>query len=380
MKLLHLSDLHIGKRVYEFSMLEDQKYILGEILGIVDRERPDGVLLAGDIYDKTVPSGEAVQVLDGFLTALADRGIPVFLISGNHDSPERIAFGAEIMSGRGVYVSPVYDGTGRSVVMEDQYGPVTIWLLPFLKPAVVRHAFPDQEIGTYEDAVRTAVERLEVDTGTRNVLVSHQFVTGAFRCESEEVSVGGLDQVGVSVFAPFDYVALGHIHSPQHVGRETVRYCGTPLKYSFSEVSQEKSVTMVELFEKGTIKVSQIPLRPLRDMRKLRGTYMEVTSRDFYKEMNTEDYVQITLTDEDDIPEGIRKLRTVYPNLMRLEYDNRRTREDREVEAGSQEKDRTPLELLEEFYELQNNQPMNREQKELAEKTIQKILDGEAEV
>lgn len=380
MKLLHLSDLHIGKRVYEFSMLEDQKYILGEILGIVDRERPDGVLLAGDIYDKTVPSGEAVQVLDGFLTVLADRGIPVFLISGNHDSPERIAFGAEIMSGRGVYVSPVYDGTGRSVVMEDQYGPVTIWLLPFLKPAVVRHAFPDQEIGTYEDAVRTAVERLEVDTGTRNVLVSHQFVTGAFRCESEEVSVGGLDQVGVSVFAPFDYVALGHIHSPQHVGRETVRYCGTPLKYSFSEVSQEKSVTMVELFEKGTIKVSQIPLRPLRDMRKLRGTYMEVTSRDFYKEMNTEDYVQITLTDEDDIPEGIRKLRTVYPNLMRLEYDNRRTREDREVEAGSQEKDRTPLELLEEFYELQNNQPMNREQKELAEKTIQKILDGEAEV
>lgn len=380
MKLLHLSDLHIGKRVYEFSMLEDQKYILGEILGIVDRERPDGVLLAGDIYDKTVPSGEAVQVLDGFLTALADRGIPVFLISGNHDSPERIAFGAEIMSGRGVYVSPVYDGTGRSVVMEDQYGPVTIWLLPFLKPAVVRHAFPDQEIGTYEDAVRTAVERLEVDTGTRNVLVSHQFVTGAFRCESEEVSVGGLDQVGVSVFAPFDYVALGHIHSPQHVGRETVRYCGTPLKYSFSEVSQEKSVTMVELFEKGTIRVSQIPLRPLRDMRKLRGTYMEVTSRDFYKEMNTEDYVQITLTDEDDIPEGIRKLRTVYPNLMRLEYDNRRTREDREVEAGSQEKDRTPLELLEEFYELQNNQPMNREQKELAEKTIQKILDGEAEV
>lgn len=380
MKLLHLSDLHIGKRVYEFSMLEDQKYILGEILGIVDRERPDGVLLAGDIYDKTVPSGEAVQVLDGFLTALADRGIPVFLISGNHDSPERIAFGAEIMSGRGVYVSPVYDGTGRIVVMEDQYGPVTIWLLPFLKPAVVRHAFPDQEIGTYEDAVRTAVERLEVDTGTRNVLVSHQFVTGAFRCESEEVSVGGLDQVGVSVFAPFDYVALGHIHSPQHVGRETVRYCGTPLKYSFSEVSQEKSVTMVELFEKGTIRVSQIPLRPLRDMRKLRGTYMEVTSRDFYKEMNTEDYVQITLTDEDDIPEGIRKLRTVYPNLMRLEYDNRRTREDREVEAGSQEKDRTPLELLEEFYELQNNQPMNREQKELAEKTIQKILDGEAEV
>ena len=354
----YLSDLHIGKRVYEFSMLEDQRYILDEILGIVDQEKPDGVLLAGDIYDKTVPSGEAVQVLDGFLTSLADQGIPVFLISGNHDSPERIAFGAEIMSGRRVYVSPVYDGTGRSIVMEDQYGPVTIWLLPFLKPAAVRHVFPDQEIGTYEEAVRTAVDHLDVDTGMRNVLVAHQFVTGAVRCESEEVSVGGLDQVGVSVFDSFDYVALGHIHGPQHVGRETVRYCGTPLKYSFSEASQEKSVTVVELFEKGNIKISQIPLKPLRDMRKLRGTYMEVASREFYRE--------------------IQKLRAVYPNLMRLEYDNRRTREDREMEAGNHEKEKTPMELFEEFYELQNNQPMNHEQKELAEYMIQKILSGEA--
>lgn len=262
--------------------------------------------------------------------------------------------------------------------MEDQYGPVTIWLLPFLKPAAVRHVFPDQEIGTNEEAVRTAVDHLDVDTGTRNVLVAHQFVTGAVRCESEEVSVGGLDQVGVSVFDPFDYVALGHIHGPQHVGRETVRYCGTPLKYSFSEASQEKSVTVVELFEKGNIKISQIPLKPLRDMRKLRGTYMEVASREFYREMNTEDYVQITLTDEEDIPEGIQKLRAVYPNLMRLEYDNRRTREDREVEAGDREKEKTPMELFEEFYELQNNQPMNHEQKELAEYMIQKILSGEA--
>ena len=242
--------------------------------------------------------------------------------------------------------------------MEDQYGPVTIWLLPFLKPAAVRHVFPDQEIGTYEEAVRTAVDHLDVDTGMRNVLVAHQFVTGAVRCESEEVSVGGLDQVGVSVFDSFDYVALGHIHGPQHVGRETVRYCGTPLKYSFSEASQEKSVTVVELFEKGNIKISQIPLKPLRDMRKLRGTYMEVASREFYRE--------------------IQKLRAVYPNLMRLEYDNRRTREDREMEAGNHEKEKTPMELFEEFYELQNNQPMNHEQKELAEYMIQKILSGEA--
>ena len=282
MKLLHLSDLHIGKRVYEFSMLEDQRYILDEILGIVDQERPDGVLLAGDIYDKTVPSGEAVQVLDGFLTSLADRGIPVFLISGNHDSPERIVFGAEIMSGRRVYVSPVYDGTGRNIVMEDQYGPVTIWLLPFLKPAAVRHVFPDQEIGTYEEAVRTAVDHLDVDTGTRNVLVAHQFVTGAVRCESEEVSVGGLDQVGVSVFDSFDYVALGHIHGPPACGTGDGALLRNAAENIHSqEASQEKSVTVVELFEKGNIKISQIPLKPLRDMRKLRGTYMEVASREF---------------------------------------------------------------------------------------------------
>ena len=243
MKLLHLSDLHIGKRVYEFSMLEDQRYILDEILGIVDQERPDGVLLAGDIYDKTVPSGEAVQVLDGFLTSLADRGIPVFLISGNHDSPERIAFGAEIMSGRRVYVSPVYDGTGRSIVMEDQYGPVTIWLLPFLKPAAVRHVFPDQEIGTYEEAVRTAVDHLDVDTGMRNVLVAHQFVTGAVRCESEEVSVGGLDQVGVSVFAPFDYVALGHIHKPAVLLENRMAYPGSPEPLDLTETGPHGYLT-----------------------------------------------------------------------------------------------------------------------------------------
>lgn len=377
MKLLHLSDLHIGKRVYEFSMLEDQRYILDEILGIVDQERPDGVLLAGDIYDKTVPSGEAVQVLDGFLTSLADRGIPVFLISGNHDSPERIAFGAEIMSGRRVYVSPVYDGTGRSIVMEDQYGPVTIWLLPFLKPAAVRHVFPDQEIGTYEEAVRTAVDHLDVDTGMRNVLVAHQFVTGAVRCESEEVSVGGLDQVGVSVFAPFDYVALGHIHGPQHVGRETVRYCGTPLKYSFSEASQHKSVTFVELGEKGSVTIAAEPLVPRHDLRELRGSYMELTNRRNYEGTAVDDYLHITLTDEQDIPEALARLRVIYPNLMRLDYDNRRTQTRQELDAPAKAEQKTPLEHFADFYQLQNNQPLTHEQAAFCQQLIETIWKEE---
>ncbi len=242
MKLLHISDLHLGKRVNEFSMLEDQKYILRQILAIADEKQADGVMIAGDIYDKPVPSAEAVQVFDWFLTALAERGKQVFAVSGNHDSAERIAFGAQLMSGRGVHVSPVYRGDTAQITMTDSYGELCLYLLPFVKPAVVRHALegaPGMEETpmpeSYQDAVRLAVERMEVDSSKRNILIAHQFVTGAGRCDSEEVSVGGLDNVDADVFDAFDYVALGHIHSPQSLKRETVRYCGTPLKYSFSE-------------------------------------------------------------------------------------------------------------------------------------------------
>lgn len=373
MKFLHLSDLHIGKRVYEFSMLEDQRYILRQILEIVKRERPDGVILAGDIYDKAVPSAEAVQVMDEFLTCLARTGTAVFIVSGNHDSPERLAFGAELMSSHGVYVSPVYDGRGKSVTLKDSYGSVTVWLLPFIRPAAVRYAFPKEDIQSFQDALRTAVEHMEVRAGERNVLVAHQFVTGAARCESEEVYVGGLDNVDASLFDGFDYVALGHIHSPQHVGREEVRYCGSPLKYSFSEAGQEKTVTVAELLEKGNVRLRKLPLVPLRDMRRIRGTYMEVTAKSFYEGTNVEDYVQITLTDEEDIPDGMQKLRAVYPNLMRLEYDNKRTRENRELGMDGAVQEKTELEMLEEFYERQNNQPMSKEQREFAGKLILEI-------
>lgn len=375
MKFLHLSDLHLGKRVNGFSMIGDQKYILAQILQIAQKERADGVILAGDIYDKPVPPAEAVQIFDEFLTKLADMEIPVFLVSGNHDCAERIAFGAHLMRGKNVYISPVYDGAVEPVRLKDEFGELDLYLLPFLKPAIVRHAFEDAQISSYQDALQTAVEHMQIDRGRRNVLVAHQFVTGASRCDSEEISVGGVDNVEASVFDAFDYVALGHIHSPQHVGRETVRYCGTPLKYSFSEADQEKSVTVAELLEKGRVLIRQIPLIPLRDMRKLRGSYLEVTALSFYQGMNREDYIQVTLTDEEDVPDGMQKLRVIYPNLMRLEYDNRRTREERTVDAAADAEQKSELELFEEFYELQNNQPMSEQQRAFAEKLIESLLE-----
>ena len=377
MKLIHLSDLHIGKRVNEFSMAEDQKYILNQILEIIDREQPDCVVIAGDVYDKSIPSAEAVQILDDFLTRLAGRKIPAAMSSGNHDSPERLSFGAQLMKESGIYVSPVYDGQVQSIGFADEYGEVRVYLLPFLKPATVRHVYEEETVESYQDAVETAISHLPLDTSCRNVLVAHQFAAGASRCESEEMSVGGIDQVDVSVFDDFDYVALGHIHSPQSAGRPAVRYCGTPLKYSFSEAGQQKSVSVVELFEKGRVEIREVPLTPLRDMRKIRGTYLELTARSFYQGTNTEDYIQAILTDEEDIPDGMQKLRIIYPNLMRLEYDNRRTRENRQIQQAADAEERSETELFSQLYELQNNQPLDEEQKQFLEAVIRQVKGEE---
>ena len=375
MKLIHLSDLHLGKRVNEFSMLEDQQYILTEILQIIDREKPDGVMIAGDVYDKSVPSAEAVALLDDFLVRLAKRDLQVFLISGNHDSPERMAFGGRLMAQSGVHLAPVYDGKVSPITLTDEYGPVNLYLLPFLKPAHVRRCFPEREILTYTDALAAAIEAMGVDPAQRNVLVTHQFVTGAARCDSEEISVGGTENVDVSVFGPFDYVALGHIHGPQQVGRETVRYCGTPLKYSFSEAKHQKSVTVVELGEKGAVSVRTVPLTPMRDLAELRGTYEDLTFRGFYDGTSyPRDYVHITLTDEEDIPDAVSKLRIIYPNLMKLDYDNKRTRAGIILE-GAEDQQRSPLELLEEFYEKQNGQPMGEEQRAFAKSLMERIWE-----
>ena len=376
MKFIHLSDLHLGKRVNEFSMLEDQRCILAEILRIIDEERPDGVLIAGDVYDKSVPSAEAVALLDDFLVRLAKRDLQIFLISGNHDSAERMAFGGRLMEGSGVHLAPVYDGRVEPIVLTDGHGPVKVYLLPIIKPAHVRRCFPEREISTYTEALSAAIEAMGVDQAERNVLVTHQFVTGAARCDSEEVTVGGTDNVDVSVFAPFDYVALGHLHGPQTVGRATVRYCGTPLKYSFSEAGQQKSVTVVELGPKGTVTVGTVPLTPLRDLAELRGTYEELTFRGFYEGTSyQQDYVHITLTDEEDIPDAARKLQIIYPNLMKLDYDNKRTRAGLRLDGAEDAEHKSPLELLEEFYEKQNGQPMGGEQRDFAREWMERIWE-----
>ncbi len=374
MKLFHLSDLHIGKRVNEFSMIEDQKYILTQILYAADQEKPDGILISGDVYDRTIPTAEAVQVFDAFLTRLSEQKIPAFIISGNHDSAERLAFGSSLMGKSGIYFSKVYDRTVEKIPIQDAYGTVWIYLLPFLRPSTIRHALPEraEEVQSAADAVRIALEQTKIDEKERNVLLAHQFVTGAKRCDAEELQVGDVDQIPAELFASFEYVALGHIHSPQKVGRETVRYCGAPLKYSFSEAGQEKSITVVELKEKGSVDLRTIPLKPLHDLRKIRGTYLEVTAKSFYENRDCEDYLQVTLTDEEDVPDGMAKLRTIYPNLMRLEYDNKRTRSNAEVRAAERVEEKSELELFQEFYELQNNQSMT----EVQEQFVEELLRG----
>ncbi len=375
MKFIHLSDLHLGKRVNEFSMLEDQEYILRRILRIADDEKPDGVILAGDVYDKSVPPAEAVRLFDDFLVGLARRRLRVFVISGNHDSPERIAFGGRLMDASGIHLSPVYDGTVRPVVLRDGYGEVNVYMLPFVKPALVRALFPDEEIGSYTDAVRAAVAHMPIDPSARSVLVTHQFVTGAERSESEDVAVGGADNVDASVFDPFDDVALGHSHGPQNIGSPRLRYCGTPLKYSFSEKDHEKSVTVAELGEKGRLEVRTVPLVPRHDLREIRGTYAELALKANYEHTAKDDYLHAVLTDEQDVPDAMARLRAIYPNLMRLDYDNTRTRTASVITGADDAEHKSEMDLFAEFYEKQNGQPMSGEQKAYSLALLEKIRE-----
>ena len=378
MKLIHLSDIHLGKRVNEFSMLEDQAHILKKILAVVDEEKPNGVLIAGDVYDKSVPSTEAVQLFDDFLVRLAKRKLPVFIISGNHDSPERLSFANRLIDAVGIHLAPVYNGVVEPITLSDEYGPVNVYMLPFIKPAHVRGFFPDTEITSYSDAVAAAIGRMNIDKTQRNVLITHQFVTGAQRSDSEELSVGGTDNIGAEVFCDFDYVALGHIHGPQNMDSGRIRYCGSPLKYSFSEAAQQKSVTVAELKEKGTLEIHTVPLIPRRDMVELKGSYQQLTLRESYENTTyQEDYTHITLTDEEDIPDAVAKLRTVYHNLMKLDYDNTRTRHSAAISGAENVETRSPIDLFAEFYELQNGLPMSAEQTELVASLIEKIWEGE---
>lgn len=374
MKFIHISDLHLGKRIKELSMLEEQEAILKQILNISDLEKPQCVLIAGDIYDKSIPPAEAVQLFDSFLYELARRHLQVFIISGNHDSPERIAFGSRIMDIGGIHLSPVYNGKIEAVTLADKYGEINVYMLPFIKPSHVRRFYDNEEIVTYNDAVRAAIDHMNVDTTKRNVLITHQFVTGATTCESEEISVGGTENIDVSVFDDFDYVALGHIHGAQNCTSERVRYCGTPLKYSFSEVKHQKSVTVVELKEKGELSVRAVELIPLHDMSEIRGTFAELIDPVFYTDNPiTGDYLRIVLTDEEDIPDAAARLRAIYKNLLHLTYDNARTRMNNEITGVVDTEKKTTYELFAEFFEKQNNARMNDEQAKYMKELIEMI-------
>ncbi len=451
MKFIHLADLHIGKRVNAFPMLEDQRYILKQILTILREEQPDGgVILAGDIYDKAIPSAEAVELFDEFLTRLAALKLRVFIIAGNHDSPERIAFGNRLMDRSGIYLSPVYDGHVKRITCPDSAAsvtlsaanavdlnagthsvesastsaaastcpPVDVYLLPFLKPANVRRFYPEETIESYTDAMRVAITHMDIDPTHRNLLVTHQFVTGASRSDSEDISVGGTDNVDASVFAPFDYVALGHLHGPQQVRFQPapeedaadqdatpeaasaedsdgpasaventtagpiIRYAGTPLKYSFSEARHHKSVTVVEIGEKRAdgvvdICISTRELRPLHDMREIRGSYEELTLRANYEGTATDDYIHATLTDEIEVPDAARHLQVIYPNLMKLDYDNARTRgQGSERLELEQLEEKSPLDLFSELFEKQNHKDMTEEQARYIEAQMEKIWEA----
>ena len=390
MKLIHTADLHIGKNVCEHSMLDEQRFILANILEVVATEKPDALLIAGDVYDKSVPSAEAVAVLDEFLVQLSKTGTKVFVLSGNHDSAERIAFGGRIMADRGVYMSPVYSGAFMPVTLKDELGEVDVWMLPFVRPATVRACLEGDDdraqVTDYTSATRMAIAQMKFADGRRNVLLAHQFVTGAERSDSEE-SVGGLDNVDVSVFEGFDYVALGHIHKPQNVAKDAagvarVRYSGTPLKYSLSEKDHKKSLTVVELGGKtqsglADISVREIPLKPAHDVREIRGTFAELVSPEYQRKqvaegLKLDDYVYVKLTDENDVPDAALKLRGIYPNLMMLDYDNERTRNQRITVGDTKVEQRTPMELFGEFFTDMTKRELNEEES----KFVQDIIEG----
>lgn len=376
MKFLHIADLHIGKRVNEFNMIEDQNYILEQILQITDEEKPNGILIAGDVYDKSQPSAEAVELLDEFLTKLTTFGQPVFMISGNHDSPERLSFGSRIMQKNGLHIAGVFDGSLEKVSLKDEHGIVNIYLLPFLKPAIVKPYF-EQPIESYDEAVRVVISAAEINTPERNILLAHQFVVNGTqqpeRSESESLSVGGLGSVDVSAFDAFDYVALGHLHGPQRIGRDTVRYAGSPLKYSFSEARHEKSATLLELGVKGEISIQQFPLTPLHDLREIKGPIAELLRIGQEETESAEDYIHATLTDEEEIYDAIGQLRQVYRNLMVLDFENSRSRQALflQIAATDDAARKNPMDLFTTFYQIQNNNELIPEQVQVMERIFE---------
>ena len=390
MKFAHLSDLHLGKRLHQFSLMEDQRYILQQALTVFEREKVESVLIAGDVFDKVHASGEAIALFDWFLEELVKRRLTVFIISGNHDSPERIAFGKALLALGKVYVSPVFRGDVVSVTLSDAYGEIDVYLLPFLKPVHARYYYPEARIENYTEALALVLKDYPLHRERRNILVAHQFVAGAQRSDSEEIAIGGLEQVDSRVFEAFDYVALGHLHRPQRAGDARFRYCGSPLAYSFSEapcVEQEgergetsgsptgveKSVTILDMREKGDLRISTVPLKPLHDMAVLRGSFVWMTQEASLTGRYKDSYVKAVLLEEEDIPHGFARLADKYPGLMQMEYDNARTGKRRELTHVRPGERLLPEDLFERFYREMNHRPMDERQHRYLREKIEHI-------
>lgn len=355
MKFLHLGDLHIGKSLGEFSLIEDQRFILDQILDAAKKQSVDAVLIAGDVYDKSIPSEDAVRLFDYFICKLADRKIKTFVISGNHDSDERLNFGSSLFETNGLYISAKYEGTLYKQELEDEYGIINVYLLPFVKASQVKHFFPEEEIDSYDKAVRTALDHAKINKKERNILVAHQFVAGKGEdpvmggSESAAVqNVGLVEKIGTDCFRDFDYVALGHIHSPQKVGREEIRYSGSPLKYSLSEVTNDKSFPIITLGEKGDVSIELVKLKPLRDLRHLKGRMDQLLDKKNIKSPG--DFIYATLTDEEIINDAMGIFQQYYPNTIKIDYDNSHTRQIEQVDITRITEDKSFAELISDFY------------------------------
>ena len=374
MKFLHTADLHIGKQLNDVSFLEDQRHILSQIASLAEQEQVDAVLVAGDVYQKSSPPAEAMTLFNDFVTRLVRAGIRLFAISGNHDSDQRISYFSELIRASGVYVSERFEGSVQSLRLSDEYGPINICMLPFLRPAQVRRFYPDERIASYQDAMRAVLAHSPVDAQERNILLCHQFITGAERSDSEEASVGGLDNIDAELFDAYDYVALGHIHRPQQLLRGTLRYAGSPLKYSFSEVDHKKSVALVEAREKGRIDVQTLPLHPLRDMRRVEGMLDEIRGLPY-----SEDYIALTVHDEFVPPDAKLEIAAcVFPNMMKFTVENSRTKYTSDVLASERVERKSELELFCDFYRMQHNDVLpSEEQLRIFEKVCEELKEGE---
>ncbi len=370
MKLLHLGDLHLGKSLGDFDLIRDQEFILDQILEIIDKESVDAVLIAGDVYDKAIPSEAATRLLDSFLSRLSSKKVKTFMISGNHDSDDRLNYGSTLFESNQIYISAIYDGRLNKYELSDGETKVNVYLLPFVKASQVKHYFPDSEIESYEDAVRVILDDADIDTKECNILVAHQFVAG----KGEDPALGGsesagtqsvglVEKIGFNRFSDFDYVALGHIHSPQRVGRDEVRYSGSPLKYSLSEVNNEKSVPVITVSGTKEVDIKLVQLKPMRDMRHIKGKMEDLLNKANVK--SPEDFIYATLTDEEIINDAMGIFQQTYPNTVKIDYDNSHTREIEQVDISKIAQNRSFSELIGDFYRLMYSCEISEEEMDI---------------